>query len=134
LTDYNKTKPASLAEAGADILAVIDQCIEDASVEISTYLGQRYAISDLTEESLEQLKRLAVDMSIFNIYVLRNFSKVPEPVDKKNDKAIALLKDISKGIVKLNIGTDDAPAATQPDTAEYQGGGQMFTRNSLGGF
>ncbi len=114
---------------GAVNQARVDEAIKGADAEINSYCATKYAVPFTTVPDI--VKSLSVEIAIYNLHKRRTIS---EEIEKRYDKAIAKLKDISRGLITL--GVDPAPAATTEGGAETNKteSDRVFTRDSLRNF
>jgi phage gp36-like protein len=89
---------------------IVTEAIADADAEIDGYVGTRHAVPLATVPAL--VLRLSVTIAINNLY-LRRTGSLPDSVKTAYDRAVAMLRDISKGT--LSLGADD-PDGSPPDT------------------
>jgi len=133
LTDDETLKPAAIDpgnSAHAKIIGRIDEAIATADAEIGGYCAGRYSVP--FDPVPPVVKGLSVEIAIYRLYQRRT---VPERIGKTYDKAVARLKDISKGLMTLGVATPPAAAATGDGvgvncTAEDR----IFTRDTMKGF
>lgn len=114
---------------GAVNQARVDEAIKAADAEINSYCATKYAVPFATVPDI--VNSLSVEIAIYNLHKRRT---MPEDIEKRYDKAIAKLKDISRGLITLGI--DPAPAATSEGVAETNKteSDRVFTRASLRNF
>lgn len=95
---------------GSPDSAVVSAAIAKADSDINSYCAGRYLVPFSPVPDV--IKNKSVIISIYYLYLRR--SAVPEIRKDAHEKAIAFLKDVSKGAATL--GTEPAPAAgTQVD-------------------
>jgi phage gp36-like protein len=106
-------------------LAVLAGAIAKADAEIDSYLGMNYAVPLSTTPA--RVKALSEDISIYYLYMRR--SAIPEPRQKAYDDAIAFLKLLAAGTVKL-------PSATSPETqgVQFNSAASIFDRDNMSGY
>ncbi len=121
LTDDENT-----GSADADIVTA---AIATADAEIDGYCAVKYAVPFSTVPAI--VKALSVEISIYHLYKRRT---IPEKIEKAYDKAIARLKDISRGL--LTLGVDPPPAASTTDGAEANktSSDRIFTLGKMTGY
>lgn len=115
--------------------ASVDAAISDADAEIDSYCAGRYLVpfgSALGTTVPAVIVKVSVDVAIYNLYS-RCAEKIPESREARYKNAIALLKEIAKGVVTL--GQVPAPEANpqgsnRPETVSSP---RLFTRESLRG-
>jgi len=104
----------------------IERAIAKAGTKIDGYVSAKYG--DRTGLPVPDLLReLACDIAFFELYR----STPPEGVTKKHDAAIATLRDIAKGTVKIDVGVVDAVPA-RPGAIHFKGR-KRFSRDELDG-
>lgn len=110
--------------------AVVDQAIAAADTLINGYIGERYSIPFSGVPEL--LKTLALDLTVYRLYLRRKKGEPPEAVKAAHDNALKLLRDVQAG--KLSLGVTDtgqpvpqatgvAPSITTSD--------RLFSRTTL---
>jgi phage gp36-like protein len=116
--------------AGSADAEVVAQAIATADAEIDGYCAAKYAVPFATVPAI--VKALSIEISVYYLYKRRS---VPEKIEKAYEKAIARLKDISRGL--LTLGVDPPPAAsTSADSAECNktASDRIFTMDKMRGF
>jgi len=106
---------------------VVGSAIADASALIDGYLGGRYALPLSAVPSV--LPKLCGDIARFNLYD----NAIPDVVQKRYDAALAFLKSVGKGGVRLGL-SDSEEVATSDDAIEMQSGGSVWSREESKGF
>jgi phage gp36-like protein len=127
LTDDENLKPAAIDPADADHAAMIgriEEAIETADAEIDGYCAVKYTVPFRIVPRL--VVGLSVEIAIYYLYARRT---IPEDIQKRYERAVSRLKDISRGIVSL--GVDPPPAPTSTGGAEANASGRVFTRDKL---
>ena len=119
LTDRGNTGSVDAQVAGA--------AIADASALIDGYLGGRYALPLSAVPSV--LPKLCGDIARFNLYD----NSVPDAVQKRFDAAMAFLKSVGKGEVRLGL-SDSEEVATSDEAIDMQSGGSVWGREESKGF
>ena len=101
---------------------VITEAIAKADAEIDSYLGMIYTVP--LSVAPARVKALSEDISIYYLYLRR--STVPEARQKAYDDAIAFLKLLATGKVRL-------PAATTPTSQGVQltSAASVFDRDNM---
>lgn len=107
--------------------AVIDEALTTASAEIDGFLRARYALP-LAGDPSPLLRTLCADMARFKLYK----SRATEEVRQRYDDAIARLKDLSAGRMKLDVGGIEQAAA--PDAIQMTSQERQFSRDRMSGF
>ena len=98
---------------GAVDASVVARAIADADGEIDSYCGSRYAVPFSPVPVM--IRKLAVDIAVYNLYTRRAVLKLPEERQKRYENAVRFLRDLAKGIISLGA---DAPA--EPDSGKPQ--------------
>jgi phage gp36-like protein len=119
LTDRDNTGYVDAQIAGA--------AISDASALIDGYLGGRYALPLSVVPTV--LAKICADIARFNLYD----NAVPDVVEKHYNAALAFLKSVGKGEVRLGL-SDTEETATSDDAIEMQSGGSVWNREDSKGF
>ncbi len=105
--------------AGSIVDAVLDTATINAESEVDSYVGSAYTLPLPTVP--EVLKQMTADIARFRLYG----GQATEEVQKRYDRAVSWLRDVSKGVVSLGIKTTDP----QPDSVVAVSGArpQVFT-------
>lgn len=114
---------------GLVIDAHVTTAIQTADSEIDGFCAVKYSVPFAIVPPI--IKGLSVEIAVYYLHKRRT---VPEKIEKAYDKAIARLKDISRGT--LSLGIDPPPAATSAGGAESNKtiSDRIFTRESMKGF
>ena len=118
-------------DAGAGVVddSVVTRAIADADGEIDSYCASRYTVPFLPVPVM--VRKLSVDIAIYNLHTRRAVLKVPEVRQKRYENAVRFLRDVSRGLISLGA---DAPAqANTSDTASIAGNDRIFTRDKMQG-
>lgn len=106
--------------------AKVAQALTSADATIDAHLAAAYQLPLARVPGI--LTDLGCAIARFNLYR----DAPPELVGKNHDRAIATLRDIAKGIVKIDAG---APEQEPRDGAVLMGDGEpLFTRDKMKGF
>lgn len=129
LVDDENLKPAAITPSHTAMIGRIDEAIATADAEIDGYCAGRYSVPFLPVPPV--VKAISVEMAIYYLYMRRS---IPERIEDRYDKAVARLKDISRGLLTLGV-TPPASAADGDNvgvncTAEDR----IFTRETMKGF
>jgi phage gp36-like protein len=94
-------------DVGAGIVdaSVAVRALADADGEIDSYCGSRYTVPFMPVPVM--IRKLAVDIALYNLYTRRAILKMPEERQKRYDNAIRFLRDLAKGLIALGA---DSPA------------------------
>ncbi|MEM5787183.1 MAG: DUF1320 domain-containing protein [Syntrophobacteraceae bacterium] len=116
--------------AGVVSEARVSRAISDADQEINCYLGSRSAVP---VQAAEPLRRLSVDISIYNLYGRRE--KVPAIRMERYRSAVRFLEQVAIG--KITLGEADpegTPRESEAPRMSEDNPERAFTRTSLAGF
>ena len=109
------------AGAGTIDDAVLNQAMTTAESEVDSYVGAGYILPLSTVPDV--LKAMTGDIARYRLYD----NRATEEVQKRYDRAISWLRDISKGVVSLGIKTTDPePEST---VAAVSARPQVFTND-----
>lgn len=106
--------------------AVAQQALDDAANLIDGYVAAKYALPLATVPPL--LNQLACDLARFNLYT----DQAPDQVATRNTAAIATLRRISEGAVKIDAA--GVEPESRSDMVETAGPERTFSRCSLRSF
>lgn len=106
---------------------VVDLAIKDASELIDSYLEGRYTLP--LDPIPAPLARVACDLARYYLHE----NGVTEIVQKRYESAVAYLKAVSRGEVKLS-GSDGDAAPTTSNEAQIDSGGRVFGRDKSTGY
>lgn len=113
-----QTDLSGAGEYNADTVA---RALEDASALIDGYLASRYSLPVAAVPAL--LVTLCCDLARYALYV----DAVPDVVKDRRDQAVASLRDIAAGRVRLDVGAGSAVDAAPSGLAEVvQPGRKVF--------
>jgi phage gp36-like protein len=115
---------------GAVNQARVNEAIATADAEIDGYCAVRYAVPLSPVPSL--VAKLSVEIAIYYLHARRG---APEKIEKRYDKAVSRLKDISRGL--LTLGVDPAPAASVEASGAATNktdSDRVFTRERMRGY
>jgi phage gp36-like protein len=118
-------------DEGAGVVndARVDKAIDDACGEIDGYLGARYPLPLATTPAI--VRKCAVDIAIYNLF--SRTVGAPEERRARYKDAVAILVNVSKGIISLGIGDPDG--TPKPSEApRMTGSGSVFGRDGMKGF
>jgi phage gp36-like protein len=87
------------------------QAIADAAELIDGYLRKRYTLP-LTS-ALGLVKKLALDVAVYNLYGLRAEIDTPERIANDYSAALKVLENIQRGNVKLGVEEPSGQEATE---------------------
>jgi len=112
---------------GDDDTSTLDSTIADADALIDSYVSAKYEVPLSPVPQI--IKYISCDITRFMLWD----DNAPDEVRKRYDDAIARLKDIAKGMMKLPSTTIVAP--TNPSGGvDYYAEERVFSRESLAGF
>lgn len=107
----------------------LDDVIADADSLVDGYLGGAYQLP-LVAPAPALVVSLAADITRYRLWD----DRAPAEVRKRYEDAIAMLKDISKGVVKLAVQPGATPTAELGGTIATTSRCRSFTDCSLGAF
>ncbi len=116
-----------MAGTGAVDPDAVTQALADASTEVDSYLKTVYDLTQLSPVP-PMLVRTTCDIARYNLYT----DAAPDQVQTRYDAAIAWLKNVQTGVVKLDIVGNEPPST--PDTIDFVEGRRGFSRDRLRGF
>lgn len=111
--------------------AVLQQALDDASAEIDSYLGGRFALP--LSDPPAVLNRLAADVAIYRLQALRPLHDLTD-ARRRYDDAIAMLTRVAGGELTLGIAADDREPRIADGAERTQAPARVFSRDSLKGF
>lgn len=106
----------------------VDSAIAAADSEINGYLAGKYSVP--LDPVPEILKTLAVDMSIYHIFLRR--MGPPEHRKVQYDNSTKFLKSVAKGEIRLGVG--DPQGSGSSEQPEFTGPVRVFSRDSMKGW
>ena len=104
---------------------IIEQSIVDAEAEVNAYLASRYALPLAEVPTI--LTRLTCDIVR---YLLYGVNLTPE-ITGRYDKAIAFLKNVSRGSAVLGINQTSGEAPVQENAPEHFADDRIFSKDLL---
>lgn len=113
--------------AGAIDTAVLNAALDDATGEMNSYLGRRYAVPLASIPNDVKIKCVMI------AYYRLHRDSVPEKVRKDYEDALRWLRDVSTGVVVLDVDLAPAPAGSS-DGAEIEAPDRIFATDKMGGF
>ncbi len=111
--------------------AFIQRALDDASVEIDTYIEARFTLP-LTDPPAV-LNRLCSDIAMYRMQSLRPIHDL-EDARKRYDDAIAMLQRVAKGELTLGLSADSLEPTIAQNVEVVVGPHKKFTRHRLKGF
>ena len=105
---------------------VVEGAIEDAESEVNAYLVAKYRTPLSPVPQI--IKKLCVDIAIYNLFSRRLQDEPPENVRKRYKDAKSILKMISEGQIVLSASLLTASGGWVKENQ------QVFSRNTLEGF
>jgi phage gp36-like protein len=106
--------------------SVVQEALDDASVEIDAYIGTRYSTPMDPAPSL--LERLCADIARYRLYDENPL----EEVDNRYKQAVATLRDISSG--RASLKDPNADIASGDVLVTHTDEDRLFTMDSMRGF
>lgn len=134
LTDDEMSNLNAIDENADDCAAVMERistAIATADAEIDGYCAARYAVPFAVVPPV--IKGLSVEIAIYYLHARKG---APEKIVNRYEKAVARLRDISKGVLTLG---QDPPPAESTAMADGAAGNKtaddrVFTRDKMRGF
>jgi phage gp36-like protein len=114
---------------GVANMSRVTQAIATADAEIDGYCAGRYTVPFSPVPAV--IKGLSVEIAVYYLYKRRT---VPERIEKSYDKAVARLKDISRGLLTLGTTPDSTPAPANSGGISVTENARIFTRDTMKGF
>lgn len=113
---------------GVDDSGVLDTALADADAEINGYLqGGGYALP--LSETPDLVKAIACDIARYKLWD----DRAPEEVRKRYEAAVAKLKDVARGLIKLPL-SDGSAVEQSGSLPVYEETERVFTASTLAGF
>lgn len=103
------TDDAGAAEVDTSVVA---RAVADADAEIDSYCGGRYTTPFSPVPVM--IRKLSVDIAIYNLHSRRSTLKIPEERQKRYDNAIRFLRDVAKGLISLGADAPSEPTDGKP--------------------
>ena len=107
--------------------ALLEEALRQASALVDGHLAGRYALPLAHVPTL--VARLTRSIAFYDLHI----GAASEKAERDHKEALAVLRDIAKGNVKLPAELN-APAPASESNAEFIGGKRVFTKASLKGF
>ncbi len=119
------------AGSGAVDTSAVARAIADADAEIDSYCGSRYTMPFSPVPVI--IRKLSVDMAIYNLFSRRSIMKLPEERQKRYDNAIRFFRDLAKGLISLGADAPSEPSDGLPQ-ATRRSDDRIFSqgKNSTG--
>ena len=109
----------------------VEKAIEDAGEEIDSYVGVRYPVPLVPVP--EVLRKLAVDIAVYNLY--GRLDHVPVNRADRYKNALIFLEKVAAGKISLGTGDPDGnPPESDGPLAADTNPERVFDRSSLSGF
>lgn len=103
--DENRAHLVDLTNTADPATARILEQIEAADDEIDGYLRSSYNLPFTSVP--ERIKQISKDISIYNLYKRRFRLEMPETLTAIYNKRLQELKDIQRGVIKLDVEVDE---------------------------
>lgn len=129
VTRYSEADLLVIADRDNDQVADVDvvaRALEDAAAEIDTYVSAKYSLP--LPSIPDVLVRLNVDIAVYRLST--DAAQATDERRQRYEDAIALLKDISKGVASLGI---SEPPPSSNGGAVLISNGRLFKRGTLRG-
>lgn len=117
----------AMPRAGVADAAVITRAITDAGAEIDGYLAVRYALPLAATPAF--VNDLAMRLAIYKLHA----SVVPEKIKDDYTLALRSLRDISAGVMKLDLAGAE-PAVNTANEITITSGSTRLTHDTMKGF
>ena len=124
LTDRTNTPATTIDET------VVGKAIGDADALINSYVGKQYGLPLAVTPPI--LTRYAADIARF--YLFGEQAGKDHPVRSAFDLALAWLKDVAKGLVKLDDGTGSEVSVEGGGQVRFDTPDRIMSRDSLKDF
>lgn len=109
--------------ADAKLAARVASAIATVAATINGYLAAKYQLPISPVPPL--VTEIACDLARHKLYRVAP----PDSVTDARDKALAALKDIAKGVIKLDAGSEAIPA--RPEAVLVEGQPKIFGRDKM---
>ncbi|MGE5607419.1 MAG: gp436 family protein [Bacteroidota bacterium] len=111
---------------------IVDSAIRDADAEINGYARTQYDVP--FNPVPEIIRKLSVDISLYNLFSRRGFDKDKDAnIVDRYKAAIRFLENLAKGVVTVGV-TSGHPAPAPPQGVEIKSDTRIFSRDSMKGF
>ncbi|SIR43174.1 Mu-like prophage protein gp36 [Rhizobium sp. RU35A] len=124
LTDRTN-RPASVIDD-----TVVNRAITDAAAFLDGYIGKAYALP--LESVPPSVVKAACDVARYYLHA-RGVEK-DSPIQRAYDQALALLRDVAKGQVRLVEDTGAAPPQAGGTDVQFVSPDRIFSRETLRGY
>lgn len=114
----------------ADIDAVINEAIEDADVQINTYVAKQRLVP--LSPVPDTVKRCSARIAIYNLKAARDM--VDQGVQSRYDADLKWLDAVAKGDVTLGEDPQPPPASDRIDSSTTRPASKEVSRSRLRGF
>jgi phage gp36-like protein len=108
----------------------VTEAIAAADAEIDAYCAGRYTVP--FETAPDQIKKLSVDIAIYNLYK-RKVETIPEAKKDSYNNATRMLKDLSTGKASLLVGTEEVADTGGPECTKTADD-RIFSKEKLDNF
>lgn len=116
---------------GGIVSSVLDKALADAAELIHGYCRAGGYAVPFAAPMPNAVPQWQADIAYYQLH--RASSEVPEKLAKDFDRTLGQLKDVSKGVFKLEAAGAEAQAA-EGETVLLEAPGRVFTNDSMGGF
>lgn len=113
---------------GAIDAALVEKALDMADNEINGYVAAYYRRADAAAPVPKLLTDLACDIAHYRLF---RHGSPTERVQKLYDAAVAKLRDIARGIIKLDLGEETLPEREGQILVESAD--RLFTRDKMDG-
>lgn len=134
----NKISEDKLAQltddsTGSGELAVnssfVNGVIERQSDFIDGFMLHKYTLPITNDNALNILKPVCIDLCVYELYARRNLADLSDSIIRIKTEALRLLRDIQKGIIKLD--RDGESSNMQPRHYSIEARTNKFTNDYL---
>jgi phage gp36-like protein len=129
ITRFGEFEIQNLASIDGDEVLDNDKiasALSDAEAEINSYLGQRYQLP--LSSVPEVVKGACCDIARYNLYA----NQTTDEVQARYNKRISWLRDVASN--RASLGLAEKTQSSAFSVAVSNGGGRIFTRDTLKGY
>ncbi len=117
-------------DTGEIVESRVDEAIEAADAEIDSYCAGRYSVPFETVPPL--VKKLSVDLAVYNLYA-RKVESVPEAKKDRYNNAMRALRDVAAGRSSLMAGSTEVADTGGPESTK-SASDRIFTKDTMENF
>jgi phage gp36-like protein len=126
IDDHILIQLTDTAQLGVIDEGALQRAINQAANTVQGYVAAYYAPVDANEAVPDLLIDLTCDIAYVRLY---RGSNPPEHVEKKHKDAVAMLRDIAKGLIKIDQGAEVLPE--RDGMILTSGDPRLFTRTTM---